>query len=103
MVAEYRLRTGCHIFKANLPLLANEVLGHARDIARRLLRETREGAAFGFGLDHTAELVANEQAIVHRTGGRLEFANRNSQPGAKIYFRPGLDQPSTRGKPPVDQ
>ncbi len=103
VVAKQRLRARGNIFEADLTLLADEVLRHVRDVAGRLLGEARKRGALRFGFDHPAELPTNEQAIVYRPRGGLEFPYRHAESGAKVHFSLGLDQPSTSDKPPVDQ
>jgi hypothetical protein len=55
------------------------------------------------GLDHAAEFPIHEQAIVDGAGSRLELADGHAKPGTEVHFGLGLNQPSARDKPPVDQ
>jgi len=103
VVAKQRFRARSHIFEPDLTFLANEVLRHIRNVARRLLGESGKRGALRFGLDHAAGLPTYEQAIVHWTGSGLELAHGHAQPGAKVHFSLGLDQPPTGEKPPIDQ
>ena len=69
MVAEQDLGAGRDILEADLPLAADEMLGHAAHIARGLVREAGEGRALRFCLDDAAQRAADEQSIIDRTGG----------------------------------
>jgi hypothetical protein len=103
VVAKQRLGARGHVFKPDLTLFVDQVLRYTCDVAGRLFGETRKRGALWFGFDHAAELPTYKQTIVYRPRSGLEFAHRHAQPGAKVHFSLGLDQPPARDKPPVDQ
>src|SRR5262249_41015145 len=82
------------IFEAELALTPDEMLGHAAQIARRLVRKARERRALGLRLDYAAEDAADEQGIVDRAGCGREFAHRNAEAGAAVHLLAGLDEPA---------
>src|SRR5215216_1743067 len=103
MIAEDGLGARRDIFETDLSFIMDEVLGHAGNVARGLLRKAGKRAAFGLGFDHSAELPAYEQAVVNGARGCLEFAHRHAKPGAEIHLCLGLNQPPTSEKTLVDQ
>ena len=103
MVAKQDLGAGGDIFEADLPLAADQMLGHAAHIARGLVREAREGRAFRLRLDDAAQCSADEQGIVDRAGGRRELAHGDAEPGAAVHLLARLHQPAGLGQLAVDR
>jgi len=62
MVAEQNLGAGGDIFEADLPLAPDEMLGHAAQIARGLVREAGERRAFRLRLDDPAQGAPTKSA-----------------------------------------
>ena len=75
MIAKQDLGAGGDIFEADLPLAADQVLGDAAHVARGLVREPRQGRAFRFRFDDSAQASADEQRIINRAGGCRELPN----------------------------
>ncbi|MGH7067670.1 MAG: hypothetical protein ACREFO_14160 [Acetobacteraceae bacterium] len=61
------------------------------------------GKRGGLGFDDAREFAANEEGIIDRIRGGLEFANRDALPGAQIEVRTRLHEPPGFGKTPADQ
>jgi hypothetical protein len=64
MVAKQDFGAGGDIFEANLPLAPHQMLRHAAHVARGLVREAREGRAFGLRLDDAAKCPTDKQGII---------------------------------------
>ena len=103
VVAEQGFGARSDIFEPDLAFLTDEVLGHAGDVARGLLREAGKGRAFRLWPRSRRRASGLRTARSPPDRGRLELAHRDAKPGAEVHFTSGLDQPAACGKPPVDQ
>ena len=84
------------------PRIAPGCSGTLADIARGLVRETRERRAFRLRLDHAAERPADEQGVVDRTGGGRELAHRDAEPAPRfISSRDWTSQPHASQRPSI--
>jgi hypothetical protein len=105
MIAKQDLGAGRHIFKADLPIAADEMPGDAAHVARGLVREPGEGRAFRFRFDDSAQGSADKKGIVDRARSRRELAQSDTDPGAAVHLLGRLHQPASRpaGRLAVDR
>ena len=94
MIAKQDLGAGGDIFEAELSLAPDEVLGHAAQIARGLVREAGEGRPFRLRLDDSAQAPTDEQRIIHRAGSCRELSNGYAERPAKVNLLARLHQPA---------
>jgi len=102
MVAEQDFPRRGDIFEADLAFLAQQIGRGARDIAFRLLAESRQSDAFSLCLDDAAQPSIDEERVVDRSGISLELAHGDAPARRRHSCRRGSARPS-RTPPTADR